>query len=182
MSTPTCSPRRDWAQTCVAAAALAVLSAQVQALDTSEHYDHWGINLVVVVATAAAVCLCVILHYEVLSLLSRRLAQREGQQRRRVLFAILGVLSVHIAEIWVFGLCYTALLAIPGIGNGDLGGVLDHIYISAMTFTTVGVGDAYAIRGPIRFLAGTEALTGLVLVTWSASFTYLEMARFWRER
>ena len=32
--------------------------------------------------------------------------------------------------------------------------------------------------GAIRFLVGTEALTGFVLVTWSASFTFVEMQRF----
>jgi hypothetical protein len=45
----------------------------------------------------------------------------------------------------------------------------------------VGFGDLAPV-GPIRFLAGTTALTGFVLITWSASFTYLEMARDWRER
>ena len=41
--------------------------------------------------------------------------------------------------------------------------------------------DAY-LSGPIRFVCGNEALTGLVLITWSASFTFLEMERFWRDR
>jgi hypothetical protein len=57
--------------------------------------------------------------------------------------------------------------------------VFDVIYFSAITFTTVGFGDLSPV-GPIRFLSGTEALTGFVLITWSASFTYLEMERFWR--
>ncbi len=39
--------------------------------------------------------------------------------------------------------------------------------------------DAANPSGAIRLLAGTEALTGLVLIAWSASFTYLEMARHW---
>ena len=47
-----------------------------------------------------------------------------------------------------------------------------------MSYTTVGFGDVTPV-GPIRFMAATEALTGLVLITWSASFTYLEMERFW---
>ena len=34
--------------------------------------------------------------------------------------------------------------------------------------------------GPIRFMAGMESVTGLLLITWSASFTYLEMVRYWR--
>ena len=50
-----------------------------------------------------------------------------------------------------------------------------------MTFTTVGFGDL-APSGPIRFLVGTEALLGFVLLAWSASFTYLEMEKNWRER
>ena len=36
--------------------------------------------------------------------------------------------------------------------------------------------------GAVRFLSGTEALTGFVLITWSASFTYPEMERYWRQR
>ena len=43
-----------------------------------------------------------------------------------------------------------------------------------------GFGDVAPV-GPIRFMAGTMALTGFVMITWSASFTYLEMARFWRK-
>ncbi|RZA02340.1 MAG: two pore domain potassium channel family protein, partial [Moraxellaceae bacterium] len=46
-------------------------------------------------------------------------------------------------------------------------------------FTTLGLGDITPV-GAIRFLAGTEALTGFVLVTWSASFTFVEMQRFWK--
>jgi len=30
-------------------------------------------------------------------------------------------------------------------------------------------------------LAGIEGVTGLLLITWSASFTYLEMVRYWRD-
>jgi len=162
-------------------ALIASLRALAQA-PSAESYDHWSVNAIVVVSTAAVVCICVLLHYEVLNLLSRGLAHREGQRRRRVLFAILGVLSVHSAEIWIFGLTYALLLLDPHFGavSGVGTGVLDQVYLSAMTFTTVGAGAVH-LSGPIRFLNGTEALTGLVLITWSASFTFLEMTRFWRE-
>lgn len=160
-------------------------SPAVVAQDSIAHgYDHWGANFLVAVATAAAVCICVLLHYEVLNFLSRRLGRLQTQSRRRVLFAIFGVLSVHVAEIWIFGLFFCVLLLWPSFGttHPEVAGVLDRIYLSAMTFTTVGAGEAYALSGPIRFLAGTEALAGLVLITWSASFTFLEMERFWRDR
>jgi hypothetical protein len=55
----------------------------------------------------------------------------------------------------------------------------DFVYFSAMTYSTVGFGDAVPV-GAIRFLAGMEALTGFVMITWSASYTFLEMQRDWR--
>ncbi len=33
--------------------------------------------------------------------------------------------------------------------------------------------------GAIRQIAGMESLTGLLLITWSALFAYLEMSRTW---
>jgi hypothetical protein len=36
--------------------------------------------------------------------------------------------------------------------------------------------------GSVRLLAGVEALNGLLLIAWSASFLYLEMERYWKRR
>ena len=106
-----------------------------------------------------------------------------GQQRVKVLYGIGSVLCLHVVEIWIFGAILWALLHWPAFGG--LGPAAPHlfdvIYFSAVTFTTVGFGDLVP-TGAIRFLSGTEALTGFVLITWSASFTYLEMERFWRVR
>jgi hypothetical protein len=147
-------------------------------------YANWLSNTLVVVATVALVLGCVVGHYEGLNWLARRLAHREGPRRPRVLYAVLGAVGLHIAEIWVFGLGIWALLHLPqagaivGISEARL---LDAIYLSAVTYTTVGFGDV-APAGAIRFLLGTEALIGFVMITWSASFTYLEMEKNWRER
>ncbi len=146
-------------------------------------YDNWYANGLVVLATGIVVCLCVMVHYEGLSLLVRGLGKRHDQQpRRKVLYGIFAVLFLHVIEIWVFGLGYWALLLWPETGHvvsSASTSFLDSIYLSAMTYTTVGFGDLAPV-GPIRFLAGTEALTGFVMITWSASFTFLEMERFWR--
>ena len=146
-------------------------------------YGNWLANGVVVLATIGVVWLCVLVHYEGLSLLGRGLAKRHDQQpRRKVLYGIFAVLILHIIEIWLFGLTYWALLLLPDTGHVlsmAKTGFLDTIYLSAMTYTTVGFGDLAPV-GTIRFLAGTEALTGFVMITWSASFTFLEMERFWR--
>jgi len=58
--------------------------------------------------------------------------------------------------------------------------LLDCVYFSAVCFTTLGLGDMFPI-GAIRFMTGAEALCGLVLITWSGSFTFVEMQRFWKQ-
>jgi hypothetical protein len=138
--------------------------------------------LAVVVATVAAVGVCVLLQYEGLVLAWKWIAGHRGHRRVKVLYAILSVMALHVVEIWLFGLTIWALLLWPA--TGSLHGpeeaiLLECIYLSAVTFSTVGFGDIAPV-GPIRFISGTEALTGFVLITWSASFTYLEMERFWR--
>lgn len=165
------------------AGAVVSSAMSIAGTDGGAGYTHWGVNSVVILVTIATVCVCVLLHYEALNLISRRLSRLEGRHRRRVLFSIFGLLSVHVLEIWVFGVAYAAMLLSPlfGTAHGVNGGVLDFVYVSATTYSTVGSADIF-LTGPVRFLSGTEALTGLVLVTWSASFTFLEMQRFWRDR
>lgn len=123
----------------------------------------------------------ILTQYEGLVFVSGALGRMRGHRRVKVLYAIGWVIGLHVAEIWIFGLALWALLHWPEFGTLGKGvpHLFDAIYFSAATFTTVGYGDLAPV-GPIRFLAGTEALAGFVLITWSASFTYLEMERFWR--
>ena len=129
-------------------------------------YSNWLVNLTVVAATLAAVSLCVLTHYEGLQFTSRRLARLGGPPRVKVLYAISSVLALHVVEIWIFGLMIWLLLRFPECGNLGPGALhlFDYVYFSSATFTTVGFGDL-APAGPVRFLAGTEALTGFVLIT-----------------
>jgi hypothetical protein len=53
-----------------------------------------------------------------------------------------------------------------------------YLYFSAETYTSLGFGDIYPL-GEIRMVVGVEALTGLLMIAWTASFTYLEMQRYW---
>ena len=57
----------------------------------------------------------------------------------------------------------------------------DYAYWSAVCYTTMGFEHATPV-GDIRLLVGVEALVGLVLVAWTASFTYFQMQKFWSER
>lgn len=144
-------------------------------------YADWTANLVVAAATVMAVAACVLLHYEGLIFTSRRIARHRGHGRVKVLYAIGSLIALHVVEIWIFAVVLWGLLQVPGAGavTGPAAHFFDLVYLSAITFTTVGYGDL-APTGAIRFLCGTEALTGFVLIAWSASFTYLEMERYWR--
>lgn len=146
--------------------------------------SEFGVHLSVVLLTLAAVMAAVGLHYEGLSWLARRLAQGKGPHRRRVLRAVIGLMALHVAEIWIFGGAYLLALKMPGAGSisgAPAAGILDAVYLSAMSFSTVGFGDV-APQGPIRFIAGTEAVLGLFLIAWSATFTFLEMEQNWNDR
>ena len=147
-------------------------------------YSHWLANSLVVLATAGTVALAVLVHYEGLVFMSSKLSTLHALRRRKVLFGVYGIILLHVVEIWIFGIAYWLLLIVPEAGT--ISGLahapfLDAIYLSAVTFTTVGFGDLTPI-GPIRFMSGTEALTGFILITWSASFLYLEMEQFWRRK
>ena len=61
------------------------------------------------------------------------------------------------------------------------GSSLGGAYLSFTTFTPLGYGDIEPF-GILRFLTGIEALAGLVLITWSASFLFVEMQRYWPTR
>jgi hypothetical protein len=99
----------------------------------------------------------------------------------KIVASVLGIIVAHTLEIWLFALAYFGLHRHEELGtlSGNFDGTLmDCSYFSFTTFTTLGVGDIEPI-GHIRFLVGLEALAGLVLITWSASFLYLEMRNYW---
>lgn len=134
-------------------------------------------------ASLITVGLCVLLHYEVLRGLSRALARLPRLHRTRVLILILGLFIAHVAEIWMYAFAYYGIDGRAGFGHlmGRMDeGWLDYVYFSFVTYATVGYGDILPV-GPIRFLAAQETLSGVVLIAWSASFTFLEMQRFWKE-
>jgi hypothetical protein len=138
----------------------------------------------VVAATLAAVAACVLLQFEYLVLVWRRLSEHGGHRRVKVLYGIGAVLVLHVAQIWIFGSVLWLLLHWPATGalaGEEALGFFDHIYFSAICFTTVGFGEIWPTGG-VRFLAATEALSGFILITWSAAFTYLEMEQFWRAK
>lgn len=142
----------------------------------NEHIHH----LVALGISGIVVTLCVALHYEALRFLGRMLG-KHIHKRIGVLLVMLGLLLAHVLEIWIFAIGY--MVVQQGVGFGYISGMengnfMDYVYYSSVVYTTVGFGDLLPV-GAIRMLTAAEGLAGLALITWSASFTFLAMQRFW---
>lgn len=88
----------------------------------------------------------------------------------------------HIVEIWLYR---GRLLGSPRHRLGGFGGAFsdtfaEYVYLSAVSYTSPGLGDVWP-TGVLRSITGLEARDGLILIAWSASFTYLSMERFWED-
>lgn len=137
--------------------------------------------LTIFMINSVLITVVVIIHFEVLNCLSVVLPKIPVTKRYRVLFGVFGGLVAHALEMWIFAIGYFLLLesgqfgSLDGAFNGTL---LDCAYFSFTTYTSLGYGDI-APHGYLRYLAGLEALTGLVMITWTASFMFIEMQKFW---
>ena len=124
----------------------------------------------------------VLMHYETLRLLNDRLSNTEiFSTRAKVLVALVGAMLSHLLQIAIFGLAYYVMR--DKFGLGGFGGTFEDsltsfLYFSSETYTTLGFGDIYP-TGSLRIICGIESLVGLLMVSWTASFTYLEMRRYW---
>ena len=124
----------------------------------------------------------VLVHYEALYRLTSVMPKLTFlKPRTRIVVGVFGALVAHVIEVWLFAFAYFFMVnsgrygSIEGNYNGSL---MDASYFSLTTYTSLGFGDIEPL-GNIRFLVGLEALTGLVMITWTASFMFIEMQRFW---
>jgi hypothetical protein len=127
------------------------------------------------------VFLTVLVHYEVLRVASVWLPRITLPPRQRIVVAILAAFISHTIEVWMYAVAYYFLRDHFGIGG--FGGALenhfvDYLYFSTATYSSLGYGDIYPTGG-LRLVAGIETVAGLVMIGWSASFTYLAMEKFW---
>ena len=138
---------------------------------------------IVFIVNILVIALAVIIHYEFLYRITVLMPRLKIRHRFRIVFGVFLALTAHAAEVWVFAISFYLMNKSQNWGTleGNFDGSLwDCAYFSFTTFTTLGFGDIQP-TGDLRFLTGLESLTGLVLITWTASFLYLEMTRYWNE-
>jgi len=127
------------------------------------------------------IALVILIHYEFLYRMSNAIPRMKIKHRFRIVFGVFGALIAHSLEVILFSLVYYLLPWFKNMGDltGDFNGsLMDCIYFSYTTYTTLGFGDIQP-HGSIRNFVGLESLTGLLLITWTASFLYYEMQRYW---
>lgn len=147
---------------------------------------HYSLALLCAAVLTVAV---VGIHYEALRLLSG-LHPRRWSGRVNIGVLIVCIIVVHCLEAMVFalgfwfadnvlGLGWLAGSTAPGMptrhGQPSL---LVYAYFALETFTTQSLGDLSPV-GATRLIASIEPLVGLILIGWSASFTYVMMRRDW---
>jgi hypothetical protein len=138
---------------------------------------------IVFIVNILVIALAVIIHYEFLYRITVLMPRLKIRHRFRIVLGVFLALTAHAAEVWVFAISFYLMNKSQNWGTleGNFDGSLwDCAYFSFTTFTTLGFGDIQP-TGDLRFLTGLESLTGLVLITWTASFLYLEMTRYWNE-
>ena len=137
-----------------------------------------GVSIIVSLLLVAAT---VIMHYELLQFAGTLPRRLNGPTRSRIIIVIGVVLAAHLLEASLYAAVYYALethFRMGGLAGHLEGDLLDFLYFSMATYTTLGIGDLHP-SGVMRLIAGVESLNGLVLIGWSASFTYLTMEEFW---
>lgn len=135
----------------------------------------------VFIINSIVVAVCVLVHYEFLYRINLYLHKFRLGHRYRIVFGVFGSLIAHAVEVWIFAISIYSMNKTLGWGGLDGhfdGSLMDCAYYSFTVFTTLGFGDIHP-TGNIRYLTGIESLTGLVLITWTASFLYFEMEKHW---
>lgn len=133
-----------------------------------------------VLACFLTVILCVYVHLTTLRLLNDRVMPRfQRHSRTAVGLMVLVALVAHLLEIWIFSV---AILVVGSLSDTQFAEELqldgfDAFYYSAVSYTSMGAEPLH--ESSLRILTAIEALTGLILITWTASFIFLVMQRTW---
>lgn len=150
-------------------------------LQRQEDHDTGMIETLLIAFGLVAATL--LLHYEALRLTSRWIVDLPIHPRARMIVVLAMALVSHLLHVLLYAGVYVLMIEHGGFGN--IGGMDRHpafadvFYFSITTYTTLGIGDLFP-HGALRIVSGIEALNGLVLVGWTASFTYLKMERYWQ--
>lgn len=137
--------------------------------------------IITMTASVVLVISTIVVLYETLRLTSEHLADLPLPPRARIIVVVLAAFVGHTAAVWIYAGAYWLLCLKLGVGTFSgvpVNSFEDCLFVSVVAYTSLGYGDHFPV-GYARLLTGVEALNGLLLIGWSASFTYLAMEKYW---
>ena len=115
-------------------------------------------------------------------LTSKLVGALSGYLRAGVALAVALALLAHVLEVVMFGIGWFLLIEASLVEIVlPAPTMVDAIYFSGAVYTSLGFGDIIPVSSGGKLLAVVETITGLVLIAWTASFTFYEMQRHWTE-
>lgn len=141
-------------------------------MTASMFHQFWISTLLVLV--------CVLVHGFGLFRLSRALRSEASNERLKqidpvstrgamfTLAVVLMLVALHGVEIWLFALTYLVTGALPNFEEA--------LYVSTISYSTVGFNDAL-INTDWRLLAAFESILGVILLGWSTAFFFRVLSR-----
>ena len=135
----------------------------------------------IILITIVLVMATFFVHQAALSGLARSIPIGAQSSHPWFYLLMLGIFAAHIVEIILFAIGFYVADNLFGLGTlegGSAEGAMGLFYASAVFYTSLGFGDVLP-NAQLRFLASIEALNGLLLIAWSASFMFAAMNRSW---
>ena len=134
-------------------------------------FVYFMLTAIVLISTTA-------FHYETLSFLSRKFAEKTTNRRSLPLMIIV-IITAHLVEIGLYALIYYIADRAFDLGGFNIGRTLDafeYYYFAAETYSSLGYGDIFP-TGTMRLIAAIEPLNGILLLTWSGAFLFMLVQR-----
>lgn len=119
-------------------------------------------------------------HYWALGILLKLLPNECGLNRHflHAVGVLLLVMCIHLAIILSFAsamLCASQYMNLGSLGSDGPFNFMDYFYHSAVSYSTLGLSEVP--HGHLKIITAMESLTGIMLLTWSATFFYSVMGR-----
>ncbi len=139
--------------------------------------EFWIIALVSIISIYVVTAL----FYESLCFISRFVSGREVKPKHLMLLIMSGIFIAHAISVLIYALIYWTLVHYAGFSDLS-GNIQEHfptyLYFSITIYSSLGIGDVFP-SDALRFLTGIEAINGLILITWSAAYTYFSVEKMW---
>lgn len=117
-------------------------------------------------------------------LLIHKVAASKRNSPMAVLYTFWGLFVLHLSEVALGAMVIGLILSFPELGSLDQpygstpAGLL---YLSGINFSTLGYTQMIT-SGPLRLFIMLQALSGFMLITWSATLVYSIWGTRYRER